>query len=128
MLHLDLERHFKTERENFCNCSFKIKILALFFITLRFLFSKWTVKEGWDNPNMFTIPKLCSRGRETSQLQEVGRGLRLPADENGNRVSSEGFQLNYIGDFTEADFTQPFVDQINGEISHLSVITNFNFL
>lgn len=24
--------------------------------TLRFLFSKWTLKEGWDNPNVFTEP------------------------------------------------------------------------
>ena len=45
--------------------------------TLRFLFSKWTLKEGWDNPNIFTIAKLRSSGSENSKLQEVGRGLRL---------------------------------------------------
>jgi len=71
--------------------------------TLRFLFSKWTLKEGWDNPNVFTIAKLRSSGSENSKLQEVGRGLRLPVDENGNRISNEEFQLNYIVDFTEAD-------------------------
>lgn len=49
--------------------------------TLRFLFSKWTLKEGWDNPNVFTIAKLRSSGSENSKLQEVGRGLRLPVDE-----------------------------------------------
>ena len=32
------------------------------FNTLRFLFSKWTLKEGWDNPNVFTIAKLRSSG------------------------------------------------------------------
>ena len=84
--------------------------------TLRFLFSKWTLKEGWDNPNVFTIAKLRSSGSENSKLQEVGRGLRLPVDENGNRISNEEFQLNYIVDFTEADFAQRLVDQINGEI------------
>ena len=221
MLKLALERHFETERENFCNRSFKIKTLALFFIddissyrpdnegknpylltaferllkerieltistltehdteyrayleasladisachadyfsqdnsdsdeeiakevdailngkkqllsfrnadgtynTLRFLFSKWTLKEGWDNPNVFTIAKLRSSGSENSKLQEVGRGLRLPVDENGNRISNEEFQLNYIVDFTEADFAQRLVDQINGEIPQASVIT-----
>lgn len=86
------------------------------FNTLRFLFSKWTLKEGWDNPNVFTIAKLRSSGSEISKLQEVGRGLRLPVDENGNRISNEDFQLNYIVDFTEADFAQELVDQINGEI------------
>lgn len=91
--------------------------------TLRFLFSKWTLKEGWDNPNVFTIAKLRSSGSENSKLQEVGRGLRLPVDENGNRISNEEFQLNYIVDFTEADFAQRLVDQINGEIPQTSVIS-----
>ncbi len=86
------------------------------WILRRFLFSKWTLKEGWDNPNVFTIAKLRSSGSENSKLQEVGRGLRLPVDENGNRISNEEFQLNYIVDFTEADFAQRLVDQINGEI------------
>ncbi len=84
--------------------------------TRRFLFSKWTLKEGWDNPNVFTIVKLRSSGSENSKLQEVGRGLRLPVDENGNRISNEEFKLNYIVDFTEADFAQKLVDEINGEL------------
>ncbi|MBR0239076.1 MAG: type III restriction-modification system endonuclease [Thermoguttaceae bacterium] len=221
MIRLALKRHFETEREHFCNRTFKIKTLALFFIddissyrpnadgrdpylltaferllkeriqttieslkeqeqeyrayleaslenisachagyfsqdnsdsdediakevdiilngkkqllsfrnpdgsfnTLRFLFSKWTLKEGWDNPNVFTIAKLRSSGSEISKLQEVGRGLRLPVDENGNRISNEDFQLNYIVDFTEADFAQRLVDQINSEIPHAVQIT-----
>jgi len=84
--------------------------------TRRFLFSKWTLKEGWDNPNVFTIAKLRSSGSENSKLQEVGRGLRLPVDENGNRISNEEFKLNYIVDFTETDFAQKLIDEINGEI------------
>lgn len=91
--------------------------------TLRFLFSKWTLKEGWDNPNVFTIAKLRSSGSENSKLQEVGRGLRLPVDENGNRISNEEFQLNYIVDFTEADFAQRLIDQINGELPQASSIS-----
>ena len=91
--------------------------------TRRFLFSKWTLKEGWDNPNVFTIVKLRSSGSENSKLQEVGRGLRLPVDENGNRISNEEFKLNYIVDFTEADFAQRLVNEINGEISAATVIS-----
>lgn len=82
----------------------------------RFLFSKWTLKEGWDNPNVFTIAKLRSSGSDISKLQEVGRGLRLPVDECGNRISNEEFTLNYIVDFTEADFARKLVEQINSEI------------
>jgi len=86
------------------------------FNTRRFLFSKWTLKEGWDNPNVFTIAKLRSSGSEISKLQEVGRGLRLPVDEFGNRISNEEFFLNYIVDFTERDFAEELVRQINSEL------------
>lgn len=222
MIRLALQRHFETERENFCNRRYKIKTLALFFIddissyrkdedgktpylleaferilkeqieeildkltasheqeykayleaslndisachagyfaqdnddsdekiaeevkvilhgkkellsfkrsdgrynTLRFLFSKWTLKEGWDNPNVFTIAKLRSSGSEISKLQEVGRGLRLPVDENGNRISNEDFTLNYIVDFTEADFADKLVREINGDVPQASIIS-----
>lgn len=83
---------------------------------LRFLFSKWTLKEGWDNPNVFTICKLRSSGSETSKLQEVGRGLRLPVDSAGNRISDTAFMLNYIVDFTEKDFANKLVAEINREL------------
>lgn len=86
------------------------------YMLRRFLFSKWTLKEGWDNPNVFTIAKLRSSGSDISKLQEVGRGLRLPVDECGNRISNQEFTLNYIVDFTEADFARKLVDQINGEV------------
>lgn len=89
----------------------------------RFLFSKWTLKEGWDNPNVFTITKLRSSGSENSKLQEVGRGLRLPVDENGNRISNEEFKLNYIIDFTEADFAEKLVKEINDDLPKGFVIT-----
>ena len=72
---------------------------------------------------MFTIAKLRSSGSENSKLQEVGRGLRLPVDENGNRISNEEFTLNYIVDFTEADFAQKLVDQINGELPQTAIIS-----
>lgn len=85
------------------------------WITCRFLFSKWTLKEGWDNPNVFTIAKLRSSGSENSKIQEVGRGLRLPVDEFGNRISNEEFLLNYIVDFKEADFADKLVAEINGD-------------
>ena len=88
----------------------------------RFIFSKWTLKEGWDNPNVFTICKLRSSGSEISKLQEVGRGLRLPVDEYGNR-SSEEFLLNYIVDFDEADFATRLVAEINGQLPQV-VITD----
>lgn len=91
--------------------------------TRRFLFSKWTLKEGWDNPNVFTITKLRSSGSENSKIQEVGRGLRLPVDENGNRISQEDFKLNYIIDFTEANFAEKLIKEINDELPRGFILT-----
>ena len=81
----------------------------------RFIFSKWALKEGWDNPNVFTIAKLRSSGSETSKLQEVGRGLRLPVNEYGERVSAEPFYLNYIVDYSEKQFVAKLIGEINGD-------------
>lgn len=79
----------------------------------RFIFSKWTLREGWDNPNVFQICKLRSSGSEISKLQEVGRGLRLPVDEYGNRISDEQFYLTYLFDYSEKNFAESLVREIN---------------
>ena len=81
--------------------------------TRRFIFSKWTLREGWDNPNVFQICKLRSSGSEISKLQEVGRGLRLPVDEYGNRISDEQFYLTYLFDYSEKDFAKSLIKEIN---------------
>ena len=83
----------------------------------RFIFSKWTLREGWDNPNVFTICKLRSSGSETSKLQEVGRGLRLPVTEHMTRDKSKPYYLNYFVDFTESDFAKSLENNINGTSS-----------
>jgi len=87
----------------------------------RFIFSKWTLREGWDNPNVFQICKLRSSGSEISKLQEVGRGLRLPVNEYGNRVKDEQFYLNYFVDFTESDFVDNLVNEINEKSGAVSI-------
>jgi len=83
----------------------------------RFFFSKWTLCEGWDNPNVFVIAKLRSSGSETRKLQEVGRGLRLPFDETGSRITperyGEDFRLTYIIDYSEKEFAKKLVGEIN---------------
>ncbi len=81
----------------------------------RFIFSKWTLREGWDNPNVFQICKLRSSGSQTSKLQEVGRGLRLPVNEYMSRVKDEKFELHYYVDFTERDFADALVHEINSK-------------
>lgn len=81
--------------------------------TRRFLFSKWTLREGWDNPNVFVIAKMRTSGSENSKIQEVGRGLRLPVDENGHRLSDEEFRLAFLIGYDEKDFAEKLVADIN---------------
>jgi type III restriction enzyme len=83
------------------------------WIVRRFFFSKWTLREGWDNPNVFTICKLRSSGSQTSKIQEVGRGLRLPVDESGSRLCGQGWRLNYIVGWDEKEFASTLVGEIN---------------
>ena len=80
----------------------------------RFFFSKWTLREGWDNPNVFNICKLRSSGSENSKIQEVGRGLRLPVDEVGNRIVQD-WKLNFIVGWDEKDFAAKLVSEINSQ-------------
>lgn len=52
---------------------------------LAFIFSHSALREGWDNPNVFTLCTLKSGGSDIAKKQEIGRGLRLPVDITGNR-------------------------------------------
>lgn len=52
---------------------------------LSFIFSHSALREGWDNPNVFTICTLKQGSNEIAKKQEIGRGLRLPVDIHGNR-------------------------------------------
>ncbi len=62
------------------------KRLLSFEEPTRFIFSHSALREGWDNPNIFTICALKHSDNTTSRRQEVGRGLRLSVDKHGDRV------------------------------------------
>ena len=54
---------------------------------VRFIFSHSALREGWDNPNVFQICTLKHGGSSSTQKrQEVGRGLRLCVNQNGDRM------------------------------------------
>ena len=53
---------------------------------LRFIFSHSALREGWDNPNVFQICTLNETRSAVKKRQEIGRGLRLPVNRNGQRV------------------------------------------
>ena len=51
----------------------------------RFIFSHSALKEGWDNPNVFQICTLKDSDNQTKKRQEVGRGMRLCVNSQGER-------------------------------------------
>ena len=53
---------------------------------VRFIFSHSALREGWDNPNVFQICTLKRSGSDVRKRQEVGRGLRLCVNQNGERM------------------------------------------
>lgn len=60
----------------------------------RFIFSHSALREGWDNPNVFQICTLRHASSATAKRQEVGRGLRLCVDVNGNRMDLDALGEN----------------------------------
>lgn len=55
----------------------------------RFIFSHSALREGWDNPNVFQICTLKHSDSNTAKRQEVGRGLRLCVNQDGNRMDAQ---------------------------------------
>ena len=58
-------------------------------VALRFIFSHSALREGWDSPNVFQICTLNETLSTEKKRQEIGRGLRLPVNETGERVHDE---------------------------------------
>lgn len=90
----------------------------------RFIFSHSALREGWDNPNIFQICTLKQSDNKVSKRQEVGRGLRLCVDQEGNRIDSEAygediFNLNLltvIPSESYEDFVKGYQRNFNEEV------------
>ncbi|WP_186668808.1 DEAD/DEAH box helicase family protein [Sporosarcina sp. BP05] len=61
---------------------------------LRFIFSHSTLKEGWDNPNVFQICTLIESKDTITKRQKIGRGLRIAVNQQGERI--QGFDVNTL--------------------------------
>jgi type III restriction enzyme len=58
-----------------------------------FIFAHSALKEGWDNPNVFQICTLNQTVSEMKKRQEIGRGLRIAVDQEGNRVFDDNVNI-----------------------------------
>lgn len=90
------------------------EMLLSFDSKLRFIFSHSALKEGWDNPNVFQICTLKEAGNsEIRRRQEIGRGLRLCVNQEGERVY--GHEVNTLTVMATESYVD-FVDNFQKEI------------
>jgi len=62
----------------------------------RFIFSHSALREGWDNPNIFQICTLKHSQSTISKRQEIGRGLRICVDSDGNRMDYYSLENDFF--------------------------------
>jgi type III restriction enzyme len=74
---------------------------------LAFIFSHSALREGWDNPNVFQICTLAESSSELKKRQEIGRGLRLAVNQDGERVHDSAInRLTVIANESYEDFAE----------------------
>ena len=88
---------------------------------VRFIFSHSALREGWDNPNVFQICTLKNGGSEVRKRQEVGRGLRLCVNGDGQRMDRSflGQDVHRVNTLTviASESYESFVKGLQSEIA-----------
>jgi len=88
---------------------------------VRFIFSHSALKEGWDNPNVFQICTLKRSDSAIKKRQEVGRGLRLCVNQDGERIDASvpGVDVHEINVLTviASESYESFARQLQSEIA-----------
>lgn len=79
---------------------------------LRFIFSHSALREGWDNPNVFQICTLNKSRSTYKKRQEIGRGLRLPVDRDGEQIDDESInRLTVIANESYEEFARTLQEE-----------------
>jgi type III restriction enzyme len=83
---------------------------------LRFIFSHSALREGWDNPNVFQLCTLNETKSELKKRQEIGRGLRLAVNSEGNRVFEKRVnRLTVIANESYEEFAKQLQKEIKDD-------------
>ena len=92
---------------------------------LAFIFSHSALREGWDNPNVFTLCTLKNGSSDIAKKQEIGRGLRLPVDVNGNRSLDKNVnELTVIANDSYENFSRMLQEDFNKNINKNEVTSD----
>lgn len=85
---------------------------------VRFIFSHSALREGWDNPNVFVMCMLKHSDNTISRRQEVGRGMRLSVNDQGDRMDNPTtvHDINVLTVVANESY-KDFVSNLQSEIS-----------
>lgn len=98
----------------------------------RFIFSHSALREGWDNPNVFVMCMLKHSDNTISRRQEVGRGLRLAVNQDGDRMDNPTTvhqinELTVVASESYADFVSHLQKEITDALSDRPRKADANF-
>ena len=88
---------------------------------VQFIFSHSALGVGWDNPNVFNIATLNTAYSDIRKRQEIGRGLRICVNQNGQRIydaldlKDESERINQLTVVPNESY-ETFVEQYQNEI------------
>jgi len=110
------ERSMEEDKEAFDKIMRNKERLLSMDEPVQFIFSHSALREGWDNPNVFNICTLNETVSEMKKRQEIGRGMRLPVNQAGERFRD--MELNVLTVFANESYTdyvaklqQEYVDE-----------------
>ena len=88
---------------------------------LRFIFSHSALKEGWDNPNVFQIMTITTPKNDLTRRQKIGRGLRIPVNQKGERIYND--KQNVVTIYASETFEE-FANGLQKEYLEDGVVSN----
>lgn len=111
--YLDTTGVSKADEEAFALIMRNKEQLLSFEEPVSFIFSHSALREGWDNPNVFQICTMREVGSETERRQQVGRGVRLPVNQDGERIRDERINVLTV---VASESYERFVAELQSEI------------
>lgn len=96
---------------------------------LRFIFSHSALREGWDNPNVFQICTLNETLSPLKKRQEIGRGLRLPVNQDGERIHDDSInRLTIVANESYEEFARTLQVELENDVGvRFGVVEKFAF-
>jgi len=111
------EKHESTDVSAYDLIMKKKELLLSFDEPTRFIFSHSALREGWDNPNVFQICTLKHSQADDNKRQEIGRGLRICVNSEGDRMDESVLDNDFFNINTLTVVASESYDSFSKEIA-----------